>query len=73
MESFTGKIKIFKDTVLRRDTSGKLYIMNHPEKGWSSSSYEIASEESLVEVYDVKLGEWSKDKFGEYCPVLKCS
>ena len=59
------------DTVLRRDSKGTLYLMNHPKKGWSSSSIIIESEEYFLANYNVKLGEWANDMFSEYCPVFR--
>ncbi len=64
------KKNLFEDTVLRKDYLGRLFLMNHPEKGWTSSSRLIPSEESLLATYNVWLGEWSEDKFSEYCPVI---
>jgi hypothetical protein len=65
------KHNIFMDSVLRRDSKGTLYLMNHPEKGWSSSAIIIESEEYFLANYNVKLGEWAQDQFSECCPVFK--
>ena len=69
----SGKPKhnIFCDTVLRRDSKGILYLMNHPKKGWSSASIIIESEEYFLANYNVRLGDWKYDMFSEYCPVFK--
>jgi hypothetical protein len=65
------KSEIFKDTVLRKDGAGNLFFMNHPEKGWRSYAIPILSEERFLETHHAKLGEWTKDEFGDCCPVFR--
>lgn len=65
------RINLFADTVLRKGPEGILYLMNHPEKGWSSHAEPIKSVQHLLDKYNVRLGEWTSDKFGEYCPVIR--
>jgi hypothetical protein len=62
---------LFEDTVLRKDAEGNLYLMNYPEKGWRSSAFRIPNEDALLATYNVRLGEWTQDKFSEYCPVIR--
>jgi hypothetical protein len=66
-----AKMIIFRDTVLRRDAEGSLYLMNYPEKGWRSSAFKIPNEAALLSTYNVRLGEWTQDKFSECCPVIR--
>jgi hypothetical protein len=63
------KMILFGNTVLRKDNNGNLFLMNRMETGWSSSSISIDSIEQLLNNFQVTLGEWNKDKFGEYCKV----
>jgi hypothetical protein len=63
------KMILFGNTVLRKDNNGNLFLMNRMDTGWSSSSISIDSIEQLLDNFQVTLGEWSKDKFGEYCKV----
>jgi hypothetical protein len=67
------KLILFKDTVLRKDHEGNLFLMNRRDTGWNSSSIAIKSIDYLLARFDVKvcLGEWLADKFGEYCSVTK--
>jgi hypothetical protein len=65
------KTSLFADTVLRNDGAGNLFLMNHPETGWRSFAIPIPSENYLLEHYNVTLGKWTADKYGEYCPVHK--
>jgi hypothetical protein len=67
------KIKIFTSTVLRKSTSGQLFLMNKKEQGWASKAIPINCKSSLDEflnTYDVVLGKWSRDQFGEYIEVI---
>jgi hypothetical protein len=66
-----AKTILFRDTVLRKDAMGRLYLMNYPEKGWLSSALVMPSEGALLAIYKVRLGEWTQDKFSEYCPVIR--
>lgn len=66
-----AKINIFADTVLRRNLSNELFLMNHQETGWSSSAVPMRSVEHLLERYNVRIGDWTTDKFSEYCPVYR--
>lgn len=65
------KKDLFADTVLRRDGDGNIFLMNHPKKGWRSLSIPIPSESYLLDRFNVKLGQWTSDKFGECCPVIR--
>ena len=44
--------------------------MNRRDTGWSLSSIPIANEETLLRVFNVQLGKWTKDEFSDYCPVM---
>lgn len=66
-----AKKVLFRDTVLRKDAMGRLYLMNYPEKGWLSSALGIPTEGALLAKYKVRLGEWTRDKFSECCPVIR--
>jgi len=65
------KINIFADTVLRKNLEGVLFLMNHQETGWGSSAVPMRSVEHLLEGYNVRLGDWTTDKYSAYCPVYK--
>jgi hypothetical protein len=67
------KLVLFKDTVLRKDYEGNLFLMNRRDTGWNSSSIPIKNINYLLARFSVKLyvGEWQTDKFGEYCSVTK--
>jgi hypothetical protein len=65
------KTNLYTDTVLRRDQAGMLWLMNHQEGGWRSTALPIKSEEAVLAEYNVRLGEWAKDKWSEYCPVTR--
>jgi len=63
-------INLFADTVLRV-RGDKFYLMNHPEKGWSSSCIEFSSPSEVTKKYNVRLGLWMEDKFGKCCMVIR--
>jgi hypothetical protein len=65
-----AKRNLLGDTIIRRDGIGRLYLMNRQEGGWKSSRVSVASEEALLDEYNVRLGEWTRDKCSEYCPVI---
>lgn len=71
-EDMASKILIPKDTVLRRKDE-KLYLMTHQEGGWDNFSFPVESEEMVAEKFNVRLGQWSEDEYGEFCPVTKVS
>lgn len=64
------KIKLFGSTVLRKDSIGKLFLMNHQEKGWSSNGIQISSLADLQNRFDVVLGRWLHDECSEYIEVI---
>ena len=66
-----SKKNLLGDTVLRRDHEGKLHLMNRKEGGFRSWAMPIDSEESLLALYNVRLGAWDRDEHGEYCPVSR--
>jgi hypothetical protein len=67
-----SKVNLRADTVLRRnpEDGGKPYLMNRQEGGWCQIAIPIGSEEELLAGYHVRLGEWSRDEYGEFCPVI---
>lgn len=66
-----AKHTLLADTVLRRDGAGDLYLMNRQDHGWSSYAYSVKSEAWFLEHYNARLGEWSRDEHGEFCPVTR--
>lgn len=66
----TTKMNIFTDTVLRRE-GGKLYLMNRQEDGFESWSRPVESEAWVLAHYNVQIGEWGSDSYGECCPVTR--
>ena len=66
-----AKRNLLGDCVLRRDAKGNLWLMNRQEGGWRSWSDPVKSEAALLEEYNVRLGEWTKDSCSEYCPVTR--
>lgn len=66
-----AKTNLYADTVLRRDQAGMLWLMNHQEGGWRSTARPVKSEEAFLAEYNVRLGEWAKDKWSEFCPVTR--
>ena len=64
-----AKQNLLGDTVIRRDGIGRLYLMNRQEGGWKSSRVSVASEGDLLDRFNVRLGEWTRDECSEYCPV----
>lgn len=65
-----SKRNLLGDTVLRRD-GGKLFLMNRQEGGFRAWALPIESEAALLERYNVRLGEWSQDEHGAFCPVTR--
>jgi hypothetical protein len=63
-----SKISLFGDTVLRKD-GDQLYLMNRQEGGWRQQAIPVGSETEFLANYQVRLGEWSRDEHGEFCPV----
>jgi hypothetical protein len=63
------KLSLYADTVLRKN-GVQLLLMNRQKGGFRSWSISIESEKWLMDNYNVRLGEWSRDKYGEYCPVI---
>jgi len=61
----------FQDTVLRRDANGQLFLMNRPEKGWSSYGIPYPSEQAVLDEWDVTIGPWTSDKHSAFAPVKK--
>jgi hypothetical protein len=68
-----AKRNLLGDCVLRRDSLCQLYLMNRQEGGWRSALFPVKSEEALLDEYNVRLGEWTKDECSEYCPVTRLS
>jgi hypothetical protein len=64
------KIILPGDTVLRRK-DGKVYLMTRQEGGWNSFAFPVASEAWVAEKFNVRLGKWSRDEYGEFCPVIR--
>lgn len=64
------KIMLPGDTVLRRK-DGKVYLMTRQEGGWSSFAFPVVSEAWVAEKFNVRLGKWSADEHGEFCPVTR--
>lgn len=69
-DDLVSKIILPKDSVLRRK-DGKLYLMAHQEGGWNNFSFPAGSEGEVAERFNVRLGPWSSDEHGEFCPVTK--
>lgn len=63
-----SKISLFGDTVLRKD-GDQLYLMNRQEGGWRQQAIPVGSETEFLAKYNARLGEWSRDEHGEFCPV----
>jgi hypothetical protein len=64
------KTNLFQDTVIRKDdASGELFLVNHPEKGWSSYMVGVPNIEYVLEHYNVTVGDWDKDDVSSFCPV----
>ena len=61
--------KLFADTVIRRDAKGKLWLMNHKDKGWASWAMPVKSVEDCEKRYECNVGAWSKDQYSEFAPV----
>jgi hypothetical protein len=64
------KIALFADTVLRKD-GDQLYLMSRQEGGFRSWAIPVESEEWLMDHYQVRVGEWSRDEHGLFCPVTR--
>lgn len=64
------KKTLYADTVLRRD-GGQLYLMNRQEGGFRAWAQPIDDEQWLLDRYHVRVGEWSRDAHGEFCPVTR--
>ncbi len=62
------KIRLVNDTVLRRK-DGQLFLMTRQENGWEAVSFPVASEAYVLEKFNVRLGSWAQDEYGDYCPV----
>lgn len=70
-EKSNKKLTLFADTIIRKDGAGNLFLMNRKDAGWSSSAIPVPNEDFVLERFRVTLGKWTKDKYGEYCPVHK--
>jgi len=68
-----SKVNLLADTVLRRDheDGGRLYLMNRQEGGWCQIAIPVGSEEEFLANYNAHLGSWSRDEYGEFCPVIR--
>jgi hypothetical protein len=64
-----AKRNLFCDTVLRRDGSGAVYLMNRQEGGWRQWAEPVESVSAFSDAYNAQVGAWARDKYGEYCPV----
>jgi hypothetical protein len=64
------RIQIPKDTVLRR-RGGSIYLMTRQEGGWDSYAHRVVSEAWVLDRFNVRLGDWSTDQYGEFCPVTR--
>jgi hypothetical protein len=64
------KQDLYGDTVLRRD-GDQLYLMNRQEGGWREWAVPVESEAYVLSKWNVRLGEWSRDEHGEFCPVTR--
>jgi hypothetical protein len=66
------KIPLHSDTVLRRK-GGAIYLMTRKERGWDAYAHRVPSEAWVAIKFNVRLGTWSKDEHGEFCPVTRVS
>lgn len=62
---------LFEDTVLRRDKKGQIHLMNHPAKGWASYGIPYASEQDVLDEWNVTIDPWTTDKYGDVAKVRK--
>ena len=58
-----------RDAVLRRDIDGQLYLMICQEGGWRQKAILVGDETELSK-YNARLGTWSRDEHGDFCPVI---
>lgn len=65
------KKNLFEDTVLRRDKKGQIHLMNHPAKGWASYGIPYASEQDVLDEWNVTIDPWTMDKYGDVAKVRK--
>lgn len=64
------KKTLYADTVLRKGRN-QLYLMNG-QGGWRQDwAIPVESEQWLVDHYHVRVGEWSQDEHGDFCPVIR--
>jgi hypothetical protein len=64
------KISLFSDVIVRR-SKGKLWLTNRRDTWLDPSAIPIANLERILEIFNVKLGEWTQDEYSEYCPVIR--
>lgn len=65
-----AKQNLLSNTIIRRDGNGDLYLMNRLEGGWRSMAIQVSSEADLLDRFNVRLGEWTRDECSDYCPVI---
>lgn len=63
-----AKQNLPRDSVLRRDYGSNLWLVPSLKSGWNYR-IQVKDEETLLSIYNVELGKWSKDEYGEYCPI----
>lgn len=64
------RVRLFADTVVRRDQGGSLYLMNRQHRGWGERAIPVRSVDEVEVFYAVEVGEWQRDEYGEFAPVL---
>lgn len=70
-ERLNRRVRLFADTVVsRRDGDASIYLMNRQRKGWGESAIPFRSVQEIEVFYSVRVGEWTRDEYGEYAPAI---
>lgn len=64
-------VTLFSDTILRKDGAGQLWLMNKPDKGWSSFAIPVGSEAHVSVFYNATVGPWQSDADGPFASVTR--
>lgn len=62
--------RLLMDTVIRLETDGNMvsayWLMDKPERGWSSKGIRYPWLSMLLERWDITIGERGRDEHGEF-------
>ena len=65
-----NKNHLLKSTVIRLASDGAWWLMNNPEKGWSSFGFRYSSLFEVLEHWNVQIGALGADEFGTFISVV---